>query len=78
MLMSWHRSVTQSIFLWSFVFSLNTLTEQESPHVDDHRRPSSYSMAMDIGYAESQTVPYCAPAVPYDPPPPYEEYQGWV
>ena len=69
-LMSWHRSVTHSIFPWSFVFSSITSTEQESPYVDDHRRPPSYAMTTDIGNAESErlTLPDCVPTAPRETP----------
>ena len=83
-LMSWHRSVTRSIlFLWSFVFSSITSTEQESRHVDDHGRPPSYSMTTVIGNAESyhRTLPDCVPTVPQEAPPSYAyvcESEGWV
>ena len=68
--MSWHRSVTHRIFLWSFVFSPVTSTERESPHVDNHRRPPSYSVTTDIGNAEIdyRTLPDCVPAVPQEAP----------
>ncbi|KAI0220088.1 hypothetical protein LSAT2_028389 [Lamellibrachia satsuma] len=67
-----------------------TSTEQESPHVDDHRRPPSYSMTTVIGNAESErlTLPDCVPTVRQEtplayavPPPSYAdvcESQGWV
>ena len=83
-LMFWHRSVKHSIFLWSFVFSPITSTEQESPYVGDHRRPPSYSMTTDIGNAEIdyRTLPDCVPAVPEEAPPPSYadvcESEGWV
>ena len=83
-LMFWHRSVTHSICLWSFVFSPITSTEQESPYVDEHRRPPSYSITTDIGNAESdyRTLPDCVPAFPEEAPPPSYadvcESEGWV
>ncbi|KAI0236439.1 hypothetical protein LSAT2_013033 [Lamellibrachia satsuma] len=61
-----------------------TSTEQESPYVDDHRRPPSYSLTTDIGNAESdyRPLPDCVPAVPEEAPPPSYadvcESEGWV